>query len=70
MVFELARMFPAYSPAAIAALPAKYYVAMRDYYYSVKKAEIESRPGYDPDLEVPGFKVVDFDKNVAEGKPI
>lgn len=63
-------MFPAYTPAAIVALPVKYYLKMREYYLAVKRAENKSRVGYDPDLEVPGFNVIDFDKNLAEGKPV
>lgn len=63
-------MFPAHKPSDIPALPLKYYLKMRSYYLQVKQAEAKARPGYDPDLEVPGFSVVDFDKNVAEGKPI
>jgi hypothetical protein len=62
-------MFPAYKPSEILKLPTKYYLKMRDYYLAVKRSEAKSH-GYDPGLEVPGFTVVDFDKNLAEGKPV
>ena len=63
-------MFPAYKPAEIMALPAKYYLKMRDYYYAVKRAEAKAYGSSDDDSEVPGFSVVDFDKSIAEGKPV
>jgi len=64
-------MFPAHKPSEISDLPLKYYLKMRDYYVAVKNAEAKaSRGSLDPDVEVPGFSVVDFDKNLAQGKPI
>lgn len=62
-------MFPAYKPTDIPNLPTKYYLKLVDYYVGVKRSEIKAR-GMDPDLEVPGFTVVDFDKSIAEGKPV
>lgn len=63
-------MFPAYKPAEIPALPTKYYLKMRDYYYAVKRAEAKAYGVSESDLEVPGFSVVDFDKSIAEGRPV
>jgi hypothetical protein len=63
-------MFPAHKPSDIPNLPLKYYLAMREYYVSVRRAEMRPQSGSDFDSEVPGFSVVDFDKNMAEGKPI
>lgn len=62
-------MFPAYKPTDIPNLPTKYYRKLLDYYTGVKRAEIKAM-GVDPDLEVPGFQVVDFDKSIAQGRPI
>jgi hypothetical protein len=63
-------MFPAHKPSDIPDLPTKYYLKMRDYYLAVKRAEARPRPAYESDSDVPGFTVVDFDKNMAEGKPV
>lgn len=62
-------MFPAYKPTEISNLPTKYYLKLVDYYVAVKRAETRAA-GVDPDLEVPGFTVVDFDKSIAQGRPV
>jgi len=52
-------MFPAYKPSEITQLPTKYYLAMREYYVGVKRAESRAMSG-DDNLGSSGAQVVEY----------